>query len=206
MGQNNHTKYSSPVQIPGTYKTTTGGIAALNATGAFIKTNGELYVVGGNNWCENAKNDPFNRYHDKSSPIQVPGTTWSSIHGMNRGAWFAFKTDGTLWVWGKNDVGQLGLNTTSDWPNQTNGSPIQIPGTGWVAGQVGSSSYCGSFALKDDGTLWSWGDNEQGALGHNNETQYSSPTQIGSLTDWSSFGLCNTAQDGPRHTFGIREV
>jgi hypothetical protein len=44
-----------------------------------------------------------------SSPVQIPGTTWSSISGGNHHS-LATKTDGTLWAWGYNNNGQLGQN------------------------------------------------------------------------------------------------
>jgi alpha-tubulin suppressor-like RCC1 family protein len=48
-----------------------------------------------------------------------------------------------------------------------------------VAGNV-----AGFFALKTDGTMWGWGQNSGGPLGQNSQTDYSSPIQIGSDTDW----------------------
>ena len=40
-------------------------------------------------------------------------------------------------------------------------------------------------AIKTDGTLWTWGRNNNGQLGHNNKTEYSSPRQVGTDTTWS---------------------
>jgi alpha-tubulin suppressor-like RCC1 family protein len=37
-----------------------------------------------------------------SSPVQIPGTTWSSISGGSNAHSLATKTDGTLWAWGSN--------------------------------------------------------------------------------------------------------
>jgi alpha-tubulin suppressor-like RCC1 family protein len=37
----------------------------------------------------------------RSSPVQIPGTTWSSISGGDLHS-LATKTDGTLWSWGRN--------------------------------------------------------------------------------------------------------
>ena len=65
-------------------------------------------------------------------------------------------------------------------------SPVQVPGTTWRTVFGGHKS---TFATKTDGTLWSWGYGSRGAkalLGHNNTTQYSSPVQIGSETDWDT--------------------
>ena len=70
-------------------------------------------------------------YH--SSPVQIPGTTWSSISGGNFHS-LATKTDGTLWSWGYNAQGQLGQN------NITNrSSPFQIPGTSWSSIDAGNN-------------------------------------------------------------------
>jgi len=92
----------------------------------------------------------------------------------------AIKTNGTLWSWGNNNFGQLGLNTTTlDYRS----SPVQIGAlTNWS--KVGTSSY-GYFAIKQDGTLWSWGYNGSGQLGLNDATHRSSPTQVGTSTNWS---------------------
>jgi alpha-tubulin suppressor-like RCC1 family protein len=60
-----------------------------------------------------------------SSPVQIPGTTWSSISGSSYFS-LATKTDGTLWSWGFGGNGPLGQNITTDVS-----SPVQIPGTSW---------------------------------------------------------------------------
>jgi hypothetical protein len=39
-------------------------------------------------------------------------------------------------------------------------------------------------AVQKDGTLWAWGNNSQGQLGLGNITTYSSPKQVGILTNW----------------------
>ena len=84
----------------------------------------------------------------------------------------AIKTDGTLWVCGRNNEAGLGLNDTVD-----RSSPTQIPGTTWNS--VSTNHYT-TLTSKTDGTLWVWGDNEDGALGLNQSepAAYSSPTQI----------------------------
>ena len=54
--------------------------------------------------------------------------------------------------------------------------------------------------MKTDGTIWSWGYNASGSVGQNNRTDYSSPIQIGSETDWIAIdnaggGLYGIRQD-----------
>ena len=61
---------------------------------------------------------------------------------------------GELWVWGINGNGQLGDGTTTQ-----KSSPVQIAGTTWS--QVACGNRC-TAAIKTDGTLWAWGDNQYG--------------------------------------------
>ena len=65
-----------------------------------------------------------------------------------------------------------------------------------------------SLAVKTDGTLWSWGQNDYGQLGNGNTTTYDSPIQVGALTNWSkiSGGKYNSyaiKTDGTLWAWGI---
>ena len=130
-----------------------------------------LFSWGRNQYGQLGQNTTTN----VSSPVQIPGTTWSSISSATHS--LATKTDGTLWSWGYGSDGQLGQNNRTYFS-----SPVQIPGTSWnkISGGTGHS-----LATKTDGTLWAWGRNGQGQLGQNNRTQFSSPVQIPGTT-WSS--------------------
>ena len=94
------------------------------------------------------------------------------------------RTDGTLWAWGANYRGSLGLNEGPGGPGwhqnvKFKSSPCQIPGTTWKYAASGGTA---SMAVKTDGTLWAWGNNDLGSLGQNDLTQRSSPTQIPGTT------------------------
>jgi alpha-tubulin suppressor-like RCC1 family protein len=90
----------------------------------------------------------------------------------------AVKDDGTLWAWGRNNNGQLGIGNTAD-----QGYPQQVGSdTGWTGVACGHNH---SVAIKSNGTLWSWGFNGSGQLGLGNTTNYNTPQQIGSDTNWS---------------------
>ncbi len=122
----------------------------------------------------------INVAHDshRSSPVQLLGNLWNVT--KNRGdasnVPLQLKSDGTLWAWGSNSYGLLGQNQSTP----TNySSPVQIPGTNWA---LCSGSTSSAIATKTDGTLWTWGRNNYGTLGHNNTTQYSSPVQIPGTT------------------------
>lgn len=92
----------------------------------------------------------------------------------------AIRSDNTLWAWGANSLGQLGLETTSDWVL----TPTQVGSDNdWVAVACGGWF---SMGIKSDGTLWTWGSNVFGQLGNGTVDDLDVPTQIGTDTDWKS--------------------
>ena len=200
LGVNNRTYYSSPVQIPGTtWKTTEGGVATTAYAVAAIKTDNTLWTWGTGQYGElaNSKGETPSDNNRVSSPTQIPGTTWSTVWGGNQ-YMFGLKTDGTLWSWGNNVYGCLGLNQGGD-PGVQKSSPTQIPGTTWKTVRTYATS---AFATKTDGTLWAWGGNAYGWFGLNDTVRRSSPTQVPG-TDWLSVAessqVCTTlwkAYDG----------
>ena len=188
LGQNQGTvNYSSPVQVPGTtWRNISAGIVNVFAT----KTDGTMWVWGGQNDSGNLGLNEGGGYsvHMKSSPTQLPGTTWNQAT-TNSYFTAATKTDGTLWTWGINTYGGLGLNTAVHYS-----SPVQVGSdTDWSI--VKQDNTASGFALKTDGTLWSWGYAANGVLGQNNLTRYSSPIQIPGTT-WSKIAGGNYAGAG----------
>ena len=183
LAQNNTTQYSSPKQVgsENTWQSfARGNYQHNNQFG--VKTDGTLWVWGTNDYGDLGLNS--RTYY--SSPVQVPGTTWSkTMRGYRAAA--ATKTDGTLWVWGAAFNGGLGLNQSD---NTHQSSPTQISGTTW-SDQFVATYYCMN-AIKTDGTLWGWGENTYGQIGNNNTTKYSSPVQIPGST-WSK--VCYNAMN-----------
>jgi alpha-tubulin suppressor-like RCC1 family protein len=95
---------------------------------------------------------------------------WVSI-AAGKSHSLAVKSDGTLWAWGGNEVGQLGDGTI-----KMKNSPVQIGRDDqWTAVVAG---YFHTVALKSDGTLWSWGINEYGQLGDGTTDEKYLPVQI----------------------------
>ena len=182
LGVNNKTKYSSPVQV-GTDTTWSKIGAGTEGSSAAIKNDGTLWTWGKSSYGALAQNNQT----QYSSPKQVPGT-WNEVAGQQQGM-TAIKTDGTLWTWGQNSNGQLGQNE-GDLFNTHMSSPTQVgTDTTWNKPVVSNSKSGGS--IKTDGTLWMWGSNNYGKLGHNNETVYSSPVQLGSDTTWNQVYMGN---------------
>ena len=203
LGQNNTTLYSSPVQLPGT---TWSHVEGSNQVTYGIKTDGTLWSWGSNTYGGLGLSQALPT--KISSPTQVPGTTWAAVSSGNYGV-IATKTDGTLWAWGSNTSGVLGQNSGT---NAHRSSPVQIPGTTWPTTRDKLNNYSGSFAgaIKTDGTLWTWGRDDWGNLGHvSTGTSRSSPTQVGSDTTWKSVSMgawdtLATKTDGTLWAFGTQ--
>ena len=183
LGQNNLTEYSSPKQVPGT----TWNIYSNSYEGSYaIKTDGTLWSWGRNNNGTNSGVLGHNNHTSYSSPKQIPGTTWATIVAAGP-FMMATKTDGTLWAWGSNAYGSLGMNNST--LNVRYSSPVQVgTDTTWSTSynQLCTNPSHTVAAIKTDGSLWTWGRNQHGELGQNNKTQYSSPKQVGSGTDWDT--------------------
>ena len=175
LGLGNTTNYSSPKQVG---SLTTWSIALVNMKSSFaIKSDGTLWSWGADGSF--GALGQSTTYTNLSSPKQVGAlTNWLSIAGSNYST-LAVKTNGTLWSWGLNQYGVLGLGNTTAYS-----SPKQVGAlTNWRS--ISSGAYH-VIATKTDGTMWAWGQGTSGELGLGNLTNYSSPKQIGSLTTWSA--------------------
>ena len=204
LGNGTRTNYTSPIQIGSltNWKSAIGGDKETIA----IKTDGTLWAWGLDNYGQLGNGVATSGY---SSPIQIGSlTNWKQVSCGGRGtvapasAGFvgAINTDGTLWMWGKGDQGQLGDGTTG-----SSSSPKQIGLlNNWKQVECG---HLYTMAIKLDGTMWAWGINGTGELANNNIISYSSPIQIGSLTNWKqvSCGYQSAAAvkiDGTLWTWG----
>ncbi len=84
----------------------------------------------------------------------------------------AIKNDGTLWGWGANDYGQLGIKRLNEHRQPTQ---EDTNATDWSTVSSGASH---TLALKTDGTLWAWGNNGFGALGDGSTLNSRKPIHI----------------------------
>jgi alpha-tubulin suppressor-like RCC1 family protein len=124
-----------------------------------------------------------NTDHDSFLPLRVhgPGNVGylASIIAISAGEShnLALKSDGTVWAWGWNGLGQLGNGTTNDAH-----TPVQVSGLSNVVAISGRGYHC--LALKSDGTVWGWGWNSSGQLGNGSATNFITlPLQVIGLTN-----------------------
>jgi alpha-tubulin suppressor-like RCC1 family protein len=103
----------------------------------------------------------------------------------------AVQTDGTVWAWGLNNVGQLGDGT-----RLTRLTPVQVTNLADVVAVVGGFAH--SIALKADGTVWAWGWNIEGQLGDGTIIDRLTPIPVPNLA-----GVV-TADAGDDHSLALK--
>jgi alpha-tubulin suppressor-like RCC1 family protein len=172
-------------------------VAGGQAHTAAIKTDGSLWTWGWNNsGTGQLGNNPANALDNaRSTPITTfaGGNNWKQVSCGNIHT-VAIKTDGSLWVFGSNDNGQLGINQG----NVKRGTPVTTfaGGNDWKSVASGSAH---TVAIKTDGTLWVWGLGTSGQLGNNAATNRSTPvTTFAGGTNWKS------VSGGDGHTAAIK--
>jgi Regulator of chromosome condensation (RCC1) repeat/Bacterial TSP3 repeat len=174
-------------QVPGTWQSVSLGGRHVLA----IATDGSLWGWGANesgqlgipigSAGDTCTNDGGSTTYDcAKSPVQLaaPGV-WTRVAA---GGAFSvgIKANGTLWAWGANDSGQLGLGTTDATPVAT---PTQVGTALWADASAGGQHAVG---IRTDGTLWSWGSGAGGRLGNGqlNNTNVYAPQQVGTANTW----------------------
>ena len=280
MGNNNAISTSSPVLVGNSAWTQIAFYAGTYVGGDYamygINATGYLYAWGNNSYNQLGDNTTGNP--SRSSPIQI-GTSYASLVEtptvLDTNSWSQISAgashnmairNNTLYAWGYNNYGQLGLNTaatesniaqiqangssfvsvaagadytfgitnlgyiigfgynangqlaTNDTQNRSNpvqltaiqgntllnySSPVQIGLSSWIFISAGWSH---SAAIRSDGTLWTWGTNENYNLGDATLVTRSSPVQLGAstFTQVGSAYSWNVVSAGRYHTVAIR--
>lgn len=124
--------------------------------------------------------DEVPNYSSGAQASAAPPAIWTTV---TTGAFhtLALRADGTLWAWGDNSLGGLGVGTST--------GPQMCPGgnaCSTIPAQVGTASNwsavaTGSFhtvALCSDGALWAWGYNLFGQLGLGDTNDRNTPTRV----------------------------
>jgi len=150
--------------------------------GVASRNDGKLYTWGYNNFGQLGDASLANA--NRSAPTQVStlalaSVSWTTVSGSynNRAG---IKINNTLYVWGDNRYGQLGISEGPE-INISRSQPVQILGS-WTQLYVNTDNI---FGIRFDNTLWGWGNNNIGQLGDGTTINRSSPVQIGSDTNWS---------------------
>ncbi|ELV7526136.1 T9SS type A sorting domain-containing protein [Flavobacterium psychrophilum] len=142
-----------------------------------VKTDGSLWGWGNNSNGQIGDGTIIN----KTNPTQIGiSTDWKQVLTGLDGYTIGLKNDGTLWAWGINTYGQLGVGT----PYTYRTNPTQIgTNSDWSQIAVGANT---SIAIKTNGTLWSWG---KGVTGNGIYGISNTPIQIGTDNNWTKISI-----------------
>lgn len=175
---------------------------------AGLKEDGTLWTWGynlfgalgvGNTNCAGYVNSPVPEYWN--------ATNWCHLMvGAFEGG--GVKADGSLWMWGRNEYGALGINSSTGTDDGCV-CPVREVTTGenWLTGCIGFSSV---NAIKTDGTMWGWGYNMNGEIATNQQPtcSHSSPVrEASSSTNWcqvskSEWSNAGVKKDGTLWAWG----
>jgi alpha-tubulin suppressor-like RCC1 family protein len=142
-------------------------------------------------------NGPLGLAGTTSSNVPVQITSLSGITAISAGGFFALalKSDGTVWAWGTNSSGQLG-----DGSNTDSNIPVQVSSLTGVVSISAAGGWYGrhALALKNDSTVWAWGNNSDGELGDGSIISANVPVQVSILTGITSIGA------GQEHSIALK--
>jgi alpha-tubulin suppressor-like RCC1 family protein len=184
LGDGSMTDRAEPVQV-GT-DTDWTAVAPGGAHTLASKEDGTLWAWGDNSYGELGDGSDA----AQSAPVPVwPEARWASF-AAGSGYTAAVRDDGTLWTWGINFEGELGDGSTA-----TRSGFVRV-GTDDHWGFVAAAGATHTMALKTDGTLWAWGDNDRGQVGDRGRRTV--PTQVGTLGEW------RVVAAGEDHSLAVR--
>jgi len=108
-----------------------------------------------------------------SNIVAVSGGDYNSV---------ALRSDGTVWKWGRNDAGELGIGSADNLPHPV---PVQVTNDQSGAAftnvvKVSNRDYH-NIAVKSDGSVWMWGANDQGQCGYGNTNSTWKPVQVSGM-------------------------
>jgi alpha-tubulin suppressor-like RCC1 family protein len=151
--------------------------------GAALTSDGVVWTWGSNFYGQ--LGDPAaSLFNGRTVPVAVPGLGIAKSISAGDEHVLALLEDGTVWGWGANNMGQLGLGIST----QRERAPKRVIGlTDVVLISAGAQH---SLALKSDGTVWAWGGNFSGQLGTMSQFGSSATPQL------VHFDLLDTDGDG----------
>lgn len=182
-------------------------IATFDADGlhtCVVTADDELWCWGYNNSDELGIGE---RIETSAVPVRPgcgasqSGTCWSDWSRVATGEFHtcAIRRDGSLWCWGGNGGGSLGIGTSGAGESVPR---AVAPGTQWSFVEAGYRNTC---AIQIDGSLWCWGSGTSGEIGDGELELRTAPTRVADPpagTRWQSVDLSGT-HDGA-HVCGVR--
>lgn len=181
LGNGGTVSSTSPIPVPGLNNVVAVAAAAYSLA---LRADGSVWAWGWNElgYGGPARNIPFlcTPGFPNTGGVTVPTPVAGLDHvvqvlagSMNA---FVLKSDGTVWAWGSNTDGQLGNGIAAD----SSCLPQQVAGLAGITAVAGGDGF--ALALRNDGTVWAWGYNGNGALGNGTLLSSNVPVQVPGLS------------------------
>lgn len=165
-------------------------VAAGNTHNLALKRDGSIWGWGENLYDQLGTHPAYLRRRGRvniaNDNVAVPvesalGKGWQQIAAGLEDS-FGMKTDGTLWAWGLNNMGQLGIGNFSNQP-----APVQIGSVTWTKVRAG---FVNSAGIQSDGSLWVWGAGPSvGNTGTSTAADCPSPVRVSEETNWMDIAV-----------------
>jgi len=197
----------TPTRVPGISNVVSVSLGHIHS--AALTASGDLYTWGDNEYGQLGLGNK-GEGTERTKPTKVPGI--SNVVSVCLGAYFsaAITADGSLYMWGANDWGKLGLGDIGRAADRT--VPTKVPGISNVVAI--SMGYHHSAAVTANGDLYTWGHNRYGQLGlgdSGNTTSRYTPTKVPGISNVVAVSLgfyhsSATTSDGLLYTWGLNGV
>ena len=140
-------------------------------TSLAVGSDGNIYAWGDNEFGQLGDGST----QDSSTPVQVslPGGVTATAVSEGENTSLALGSDGTIYAWGDNGVGEFGDGST-----QSSSTPVQVSLPGGVTATAVSEGNQTSLALGSDGNVYAWGNNTDGQLGDGSTENSSTPVRV----------------------------
>lgn len=147
----------TPTQIPGL-----SGVAAVASsadTGYALTSSGQVWAWGADESGAVGTGTVDGTSVGLPTPAQVTGLPRIVAISAGWQTGYALDDSGNVWAWGAGDFGELGMGKTVFQKSR----PAKIPGLSNVT-QI-SSGWLTAYARESDGSVWAWGDSDDGTIG-----------------------------------------
>ncbi|MDB6065129.1 MAG: rcc [Pedosphaera sp.] len=167
LGQGGVNTSYTPVQVVGLSNVVS--VSADFQEPEALKSDGTIWMWGWNNYGQ-LGNGATNDTNLPGQVLNLTNMIFAGPTGDRDNC--AIRADHTVWTWGRNLNGQLGIGTADATAHP---APVQVPAFGSATVISVQTPDWHSLALESDGTLWAWGANDHGELGNTTTNDAWSP-------------------------------